>query len=49
VSRIKFLAIGIAPPSGLRLTGTSAMTAKVARHPWSIEELYEKVMATIEA
>ena len=26
-----------------------AMAAKVASHPWSIEELYEKVMATVEA
>jgi len=25
------------------------MAANVASHPWSIEELYEKVMATVEA
>jgi len=30
------------------LTGTPAMTAKVASHPWSVEELYERVMATVE-
>ena len=27
---------------------TPAMAAKVASHPWSIEELYERVMATVE-
>jgi len=26
------------------LNGTPAMAARVAGHPWSIEELYEKVM-----
>ena len=31
------------------LNGTPAMAAKVASHPWSIEELYERVMATVEA
>ena len=31
------------------LNGTPAMAAKVASHPWSIEELYEKVMAAVEA
>src|SRR5260370_41449689 len=31
------------------LTGTPAMAAKVASHPWSIDELYERVMATVEA
>ncbi len=31
------------------LTGTPAMAAKVASHPWSIEELYERVLAMVEA
>jgi hypothetical protein len=31
------------------LNGTPAMAAKVTGHPWSIEELYEKDMATVEA
>ncbi len=31
------------------LNGTPAMAARVASHPWSIDELYEKVMATVEA
>ena len=35
--------------SEFRLDDTPAMAAKVASHPWSIEELYEKVMATVEA
>jgi len=30
------------------LNGTPAMAAGVASHPWSIEELYERVMATVE-
>jgi len=25
------------------------LAAKVASHPWSIDELYERVMATVEA
>ncbi len=31
------------------LPGTPAMAARVAGHPWSIEELYDEVMATVEA
>ncbi len=30
------------------LNGTPAMAAKVASHPWSIEELWERVMGTAE-
>jgi hypothetical protein len=30
------------------LTGTPAMAAKVTGHPWSMDELYEKVMATVD-
>jgi hypothetical protein len=28
--------------------GTPAMAAKVASHPCSVEELYERVMGTVE-
>jgi hypothetical protein len=30
------------------LTGTPPMAAQVASHPWSVEELCERVMATVE-
>jgi hypothetical protein len=31
------------------LNGTPAVAAKVASHPWSIKELNERVMASVEA
>ena len=31
-----------------RLRGTPAMAVKVTGHPWSMDELYEKVMATVD-
>jgi hypothetical protein len=31
------------------LTGSPAVAAKVASHPWSVEELYERVIATVDA